>query len=117
MAQDLEPAENSIQSAVYICYFSPTAEYPGGFSEWKKFIKKNAKYPYVPNSGAPSTILGFKVLADGKIDSIKVIRSSKLEIDTEAIRLLKLSSPWKPATLENKAISCSMSIRMFPRNY
>ena len=114
MAQDFEQIEELTKAQGTICYFSPSAGDPGGFNKWKEFIEKNSKFPYVPNPGRAATILGFKVLANGIIDSVKVIRSSNQEIDAESVRLLKLSSPWKPAMFENKAISCRMSIRIIP---
>lgn len=114
LAQGFRQIEELTKAQGTICYFSPTAEYPGGFKKWKEFIEKNSNFPYVTNPRSAATILGFKVLANGNINSVNVIRSSNQEIDAESVRLLKLSGPWKPATFENKAIGCRMSVRIIP---
>ena len=89
-------------------------QFPGGLSAWRKFIKKNANYPEISKQSDKQTTLGFWVMPDGRIDSIKVVRSINTAIDKESIRLLKLSSPWLPASRNGQTISSRQSIRVTP---
>ena len=76
------------------------AEFPGGMQKMWEFVRNNLKYPAVSrNNGSQGrVILRFKVLEDGRIDNITIIKSSGDSfLDDEAIRVVSLMPNWIPA--------------------
>ncbi len=93
------------------------AQYPGGLRAWNNFLKENAQFSKFKRDTALPIFLAFSVDKNGGIENIKIIGGNNPIDNKEAIRLLRLSSPWLPATRNNKPETCSMSIRITPRNY
>jgi len=56
--------------------------------------------------------VNFKVDAEGKIDSIKIIRSPGKNFSDEAIRLIKEGPAWKPAEENGKRIDDGIKIKI-----
>lgn len=80
-------------------------EFPGGIEAFLKFIDKSIKEPpsgrccYI---GFPArTIVQFVIDKDGNVVNPKVIRGLDPMLDKEALRVIKLSSKWKPGELED----------------
>jgi TonB family protein len=57
-------------------------------------------------------VLNFRVDTEGKIDSIRIIRSPNKNFSDEAIRLIKEGPGWKPAEENGKTINDEVRIRI-----
>lgn len=83
-----------------------SASYPGGMTEFDKFIAKNLIYPEKAKAKKlqGSVTLEFVVEKDGSISEIKVLSSLGEGCDEEAVRLLKMSPRWIAAQHKGKAV-------------
>lgn len=82
------------------------AEYEGGLEAMYRFIAKNVRYP--SNSKRMgvqgSVFISFVVDRDGTLSSVEVIKSLHTELDKEALRVVKMMPPWKPAKQNGKSV-------------
>lgn len=87
-------------------------EYPGGMSEFMKFIAKNIKYPADALQGKVEgrVIARFVVCKDGSISDIEIMRSVSPSLDAEAVRVLKLMPKWKPGRQRGKAVPVKFTV-------
>ena len=87
-------------------------EYPGGTDALVKFVYKNMIYPStaISNRTYGTVIVKFIVEKDGTFTDVSIARGVGDGCDEEAIRILKLSQPWKPAYQDGKPISVACSI-------
>ena len=71
---------------------------PGGFSEYKKAIRKNLEYPdeAMENEIEGKVRLKFSVGSGGNVRDIEVLKSLGYGCDEEAIRLIKELGDWSP---------------------
>ena len=84
-----------------------------GRSAFDKYILDNIRRPDTPASGQRVVVvLNFNVNPDGKIDSIKVVRSPARIFSDEAIRLIREGPAWKPAIENGTAISDEVRVRI-----
>jgi len=84
-----------------------------GRSAFDKYIRDNIRRPDTTTSGQRVVVvLNFNVNPDGKIDSIKVVRSPGKIFSDEAIRLIREGPKWKPAEENGTAISDEVRIRI-----
>jgi len=84
-----------------------------GRSAFDKYIRDNIRRPDTTTSGQRVVVvLNFNVNPDGKIDSIKVIRSPGKIFSDEAIRLIREGPAWKPAEENSKTINDEVRIRI-----
>lgn len=74
--------------------------FPGGDKALIEFIYTTMVYPDEAQKqqweGKP--LIAFTVNEDGSLTNIRVMKSSKLSLDTEALRIVKLMPKWTPAT-------------------
>jgi len=65
-------------------------EYPGGVSQFNKFLSKNVRYPAAAreNNTQGRVIVQFIVEKDGALSQVKVIRSIGDGCDEEAVRVV-----------------------------
>jgi TonB family protein len=82
------------------------------YSDWAKYVNANLQYPDKAKQDnlQGRVIVSLVVERDGSLTNIKVVRSVSPECDTEAIRLIKNSSKWKPATLQGKNVRCAYMV-------
>lgn len=87
-------------------------EYPGGMSEFMKFIAKNIKYPADALQGKVEgrVIARFVVCKDGSISDIEIMRSVSPSLDAEAVRVLKLMPKWKPGRQRGRAVPVKFTV-------
>ncbi|WP_413667625.1 energy transducer TonB [Mucilaginibacter sp. Mucisp86] len=71
--------------------------FPGGLRKLAMFIDENFKYPKGETIEGRVYVL-FVVEKDGSLSDIKIAKSLSEATDAEALRLIKMSSPWKPGT-------------------
>lgn len=87
-------------------------EYPGGMSEFMKFIAQNIKYPADALQGKVEgrVIARFVVCKDGSISDIEIMRSVSPSLDAEAVRVLKLMPKWKPGRQRGRAVPVKFTV-------
>lgn len=84
-------------------------QYPGGLGEFYKLIAKNYRAPNL--SGVSGTvIMSFIIEKDGSLTDLKVVKDLGYGTGEEAIRVLKLSLLWQPATQRGVPVRCRYSI-------
>ena len=84
-----------------------------GRSDFDKYIRDNIRRPDTTTSGQRVVVvLNFNVNPDGKIDTIKVLRSPARIFSDEAIRLIREGPAWKPAIENGKAITDEVRVRI-----
>ena len=84
------------------------AVFDGGQNAWVTFLKKNLK-PGIPFANrAPAgryvVLIRFLVNIDGTLSDIEAETRHGYGMEKEAIRVLKLSPPWKPATQNDRPV-------------
>ncbi|MDN3671553.1 M56 family metallopeptidase [Flavobacterium branchiarum] len=95
-------------------------EYPGGIAEFYKFVGKNYKMSpeATKNKIKGKVFVKFFIEKDGSLTDFKILRDLDYGTGKEAIRVLKLSPKWKPATINNKPArimySLPITIQMAP---
>lgn len=78
-------------------------EFPGGLNKFYSFIKENYHRPKA-KSLTGNVYICFIIEKDGSLTNIKVIRDIGYGTGKEAIRVLKKSPKWIPATQNSKPI-------------
>jgi protein TonB len=76
-------------------------DFPGGLAQFLKFIGANFKMPDVPGLRG-KVFVTFIVEKDGSLSDMQILRDIGYGTGEEAIRVLKLSPKWQPATLNGK---------------
>ena len=73
-------------------------KFPGGESGFRKFKQENLHYPIDDwqNGKEGLVIVGFIIGEDGSVSKLEVLRHVSPAIDSEAVRVLRLSPKWKP---------------------
>lgn len=81
-------------------------EYPGGYGEMMKFIKKEMKYPKeARRSRIEGTIMvTFVVGKDGSLNDVKTLRGIHPDCDAEAERIIKAMPNWIPGKVNDKPV-------------
>lgn len=84
------------------------AEFPGGESELKSFVKQNLRYPdsCIEAQVQGRVILMLIIEKDGKISDVQMKRSVCDEMTNEAIRIVRKMPKWKPAKINGEAVRC-----------
>ncbi len=84
-----------------------------GKASFDKYIQNQIRRPDTVTAGQRVVVvLNFIVDVNGRIDSLKVIRSPGKIFSDEALRLIKEGPAWKPAEQNGKAISDEVRIRI-----
>jgi hypothetical protein len=92
-------------------------EFPGGITEFDKFIEKNFKIPNNNSTLKGKIYVVFVVEKDGSLSDIKVLRDIGFETGAEAIRVLKTSPKWEPGKKDNKLIRVLFSMPIFVNDF
>ncbi len=89
--------------------FESKPEYVGGMKSFYKFISKNYKAPDV--EGLKGTVIvSFVVEKDGSLTDFKIDKDIGYGTGKEAIRVLKKSPSWIPATQKGLPVRCLFSL-------
>jgi periplasmic protein TonB len=78
-------------------------EFPGGITEFQKFISRNFIIPK-DFQGKGTIYTGFVIEKDGTITDIKILRDLGFGTGAETIRVLKLAPKWKPGIQNSKNV-------------
>jgi TonB-dependent SusC/RagA subfamily outer membrane receptor len=83
--------------------------FPGGDTEWRKFLEKNIDATVPVKYGAPAgsykVELQFIVNIDGSISDLKALSNKGYGMEEECLRMMKLSPNWLPATETGKKVA------------
>lgn len=107
---DVEPApmpEIRVESDILEIVDEP-AEYPGGMSAMREYLKNNMMYPMSAKEAGiqGKCYLRFIVNTDGSISDVRVLRgvADCPECDKEATRVVKNMPNWKPGRMNGKDV-------------
>ncbi len=75
-------------------------QFPGGDKALVQFLNNNVRYPEEAQKQKweGNTLVAFSVNEDGTIANPRVLKSSWLILDNEALRVVKMMPKWLPAT-------------------
>lgn len=83
-------------------YEETTPQFPGGEVEFYKYIQNHLQYPHeAKKEGIEGiVVVSFEIDTNGAINrnSVDIVRSPNKVLNQEAIRLIRSSPPWIPAT-------------------
>jgi TonB family protein len=87
-------------------------EFQGGIEAFGQFIAHNVHYPAVAreNNTQGRIIVSFIVEKDGRLTDVKIASGIGDGCDEEAIRVMKLSPPWKPGMVDGKPVRVAYSV-------
>ena len=85
-------------------------EYPGGISEFYKFLGSNFKVPSDKNFKGGKVLVFFVIEKDGTLTDVKILKDAGFNTGVEAIRILKLCEIWKPAERNGQKVRISFVI-------
>lgn len=83
--------------------------FPGGMTEFYKFIGKNFKTPDIPNLDG-KVYATFVINHDGSIVDVKILRDIGYGTGEEAIRVLQESPKWSPGKQNGKTVRVLYSL-------
>lgn len=92
--------------------FEMLPEFDGGVQGFTKFLQKNSHYPTDAKARKIQgrVILTFVIEKDGSLTGIRVARSIDPLLNEEAIRILKLSPPWKPGLQNGRPVRVQYTV-------
>lgn len=78
----------------------------GDMNEFSEWVNSKLVYPRVArkNGVQGRVVLRFTVEADGRVDSVKVLRGVDKSLDKEAVRVVLKSPRWTPGYLDGKPV-------------
>jgi TonB family protein len=90
------------------------ALFPGGTGELNRFIQMNVEYPEISrNLGLQGRLyVTFMVETDGVINHVEILKSLAIELDEEAMRLVRAMPNWTPALVDGEKVRsrCTLPI-------
>jgi hypothetical protein len=82
--------------------------FPGGSTEWRKFILRHLSIDSVVDKGAPAgeyhCEIKFFVNKDGSLSEFEPLTNNGYGMEQECIRVLKLSPAWEPARQNGRIV-------------
>lgn len=87
-------------------------EFPGGMTEFMKWLTKNLKYPESARrqNMQGMVVVSFIVNTDGSTSEIRVVRPRHPDLDREAVRVVRMMPKWKPGEDHGKVCRTMISI-------
>ncbi len=85
-------------------------QFPGGNAAIQSYFYKNQHYPeYTLSRGIHgSPIVSFIVSKAGIVENVRVVKGIDLQLDREAVRLVKSMPVWQPALYKGKPVACML---------
>jgi len=82
------------------------SEFPGKAKGWLKYLEKNFKYPEraLNNKISGQVVVQFVVDTEGYVIQPRIYRSVEFSIDEEALRLIRKSPQWMPASQNGRKV-------------
>jgi len=87
-------------------------EYPGGVQALRNFLAATVKYPEeaVKKGIQGKVYVTFVVNKDGSVSDVKIARGVDPSLDTEALRVVKLLTNWKPGRQKGEDVRVSYTV-------
>ena len=87
-------------------------EFPGGMSEYMKWLTKHLKYPELARSQRiqGKVVVQFIVNKDGSIADAKVVKSVNPYLDREAMRVIHMMPNWKPGIQDDQPCKTMVAV-------
>lgn len=87
-------------------------EYPGGITEFMKWLTKNLQYPSVAQRTKKEGTckVSFIVNKDGSISDIKIEKGLVSACDAEALRVIRAMPKWKPGKMKGEPVRTKVVI-------
>ena len=101
--------EENTENLESISEIEKKPEFEGGMTKFYEFIAKNYRIPEVSGISG-KVIVSFIVERDGTLTDIKVTKDIGFGTGNEAVRVLKKSPKWKPATQKGIPVRCSYNL-------
>ncbi len=103
-----EPAPEVVEIVEDIVENMPT--FPGGMSEFYKYVSENLEYPSKARSMGVSgrVYIQFIIDTDGKLIEVKSIKGIGMGCDEEAVRVLSNSPKWYPGKQRGREVKVRM---------
>lgn len=86
--------------------------YPGGDAAIQEYIAANMQYPVnAMENGIEGVVsLECRILPDGSVGKVKVVRMVDPDLEAEALRLVKKMPAWRPAEEDGKAVEATVTV-------
>jgi len=87
------------------------AEFKGGSSAWKKFLRKNLEFPEqykLKNGNEVTVVISAVIDEDGNVTDVFVDVPFDPRFDDIAVKIMKKSPPWVPAISYNRRVKFSV---------
>lgn len=85
------------------------AKFPGGDSEWRKYLERNFNRDLAFEKGAPpgnyTVVVSFIVGTDGVLSDVKAENDPGYGAAEQAVRLIKNGPKWIPAVKNGKSVA------------
>lgn len=91
-----EPPEEVVEEVINFAETIPS--FPGGLSEFYKFVRKNLKYPTQARrlQIEGKVFVHFVVDKNGRLSDIKIVKGIGTGCDKEVLRIINISPNWNP---------------------
>ena len=106
---EIEPMPSHVET-VHPVETEPT--YKGGIEVFYQFLSRNIVYPDFEkkNHITGKVYVSFVVEKDGTLTDVKVARGASPGLDSEAVRVIKLSKPWIPGAQDGKPVRVQYTV-------
>jgi TonB family protein len=92
--------------------FDTQPQFKGGIQKFAKFLIHNIRYPIDArrNWVQGRVIVDFTVEPDGTLSHVRAVAGIRDGCDEEAVRVIKMSPLWQPATKDGKPVRAAFSV-------
>ena len=82
------------------------AEFPGGQSEWTRYLQKNLRYPDMAIDNGTQGVVRVQFIVDreGNISEVQALNDPGDGLAEEAVRIIKRGPKWKPAEQNGRKV-------------
>ena len=109
-AQETNQPTEIIESTYSLASLEVKPEFPGGISEFYKYIGQNFKAPKDKKFPGGRVIVSFVIEKDGSVTEVKILKDCGFGTAEEAKRVLLNCPKWKPATQKNVPVRCQFGL-------
>ncbi|NMM48667.1 energy transducer TonB [Marinigracilibium pacificum] len=109
-----EKKEEVVEDKVHD-FVEEQANFPGGQTEWMKYLQKNMKYPSnARRMGIEGKVyVQFIIDKSGELSDIKVVKGIGGGCDEEALRVIQNAPKWNPGKQRGRAVKQRMTLPVF----
>ena len=100
--------------ATFFGFAEETPSFPGGESALTQYIAKNTVYPeYAKENGVEGIVtVGFMVMADGTLNSVKAENFVDPDLEKEAVRVVSGMPSWIPAEKDGSPVEAPAKVEV-----